>query len=126
MNDNILEFAEATPEEEAIAKKAADLIGDSIFFSYNLPIQIFAPSKEEVESHTDEDEPLEGCIQNYMPRRCAIEEMSLEELGINPSDRESMRPLCDTTIAILKNLIRQWEKFRDGKTDCVYYPNTSV
>ena len=108
----ILEFPEATPEEEAVAKRISEKVGSS-YFSYNLPLQIFRGSSEDGE----------GSIMNYRPRKGDIVEESFSELFGGEPTEQDIKDLCNTTICILKNLIREYERFRDGKTDCVYYPN---
>lgn len=44
--DNILEFSHATPKEEAAAKRVSKKLDlGEIYFTYNLPIQIFLAYK---------------------------------------------------------------------------------
>ena len=121
MMNNILEF-NATEQEEIIAKRSAEAIHDSIYFSYNIPLQIRIYKK--CDNDGNETDILTGVITNYMPRKNSCCELTFSELfGTDMPKKEDLKDFCNTTISILKNLIRQFESFRDGNTDMVYYPN---
>ena len=111
---NVLEWDNPDPNEQEIAVRSAQKVGDS-FWAFNLPLQFFRDEKTK---------KLTGII-NYMPRKGTCCELSAEDLFENAGSfsEQDVRDVCDTSIAILKNLIRQIERFRDGKEDMVYYPN---
>lgn len=110
----VLEWDNVDEKEQEIANRSADKVGDA-FWSYNLPLQFFR----------DEETKRLKSIVNYMPRKGTCCELSAEDLFETEGNytEQDVRDVCDTSIAILKNLIRQIERFRDGKEDIVYYPN---
>ena len=113
---NVLEWDNPDPKEQAIAVRSAQNVGDS-FWAYNLPLQFFR----------DEETGKLTRIVNYMPRKetcCELSANDLFECNSNFTEQD-VKDVCDTSIAILKNLIRQIERFRDGKEDIVYYPNAN-
>ena len=123
--NKILEFDESTEIEEAAAQRLSSekfLLGHA-FFAYNLPLQIWLPSKDDIEEAKENGTLPDAFMVNYMPRKQECNAMDLSELGISYQDKDTMKDLCNVTISILKNLTRQWERFRDGKQDYVYYPN---
>lgn len=125
MNSKILEFSHATPEEEAAAKRVSQKLGlGEIYFTYNIPIQVFL-------GYNKENDPKSGinlkesCIWNYMPRKNTMVEETLDELFSSSetvTDKD-IKDLMVVTAAILRNLGKEMLKLGEGKTDTVYYPN---
>ena len=113
-NGQVLEWDNVDPKEQEIAVRSASKVG-SAFWSYNLPLQFYR----------DEETKKLSRIVNYMPRKETCCELSARDLfeNVGKFTEQDVRDVCDTSIAILKNLIRQIERFRDGKEDIVYYPN---
>ena len=111
---NVLEWDNPDPKEQEIAVRSASKVG-SAFWAYNLPLQFYR----------DEETNKLTSIVNYMPRKGTCCELSAKDLFENVGDfsEQDVRDVCDTSIAILKNLIRKIKAFRDGKEDIVYYPN---
>ena len=123
--DNILEFNHATPEEEAAAKRVSKKLDlGEIYFTYNLPIQIFLAYKEDGDPKSGID-PYKTGVWNYMPRRNRMDEQTLADLFIDPDSitKDDIKDLMVVTAAILRNLGKEMLKLGEGKTDCVYYPN---
>ena len=123
--DNILEFNHATPEEEAAAKRVSKKLDlGEIYFTYNLPIQIFLAYKEDGDPKSDID-PYKTCVWNYMPRRNRMDEQTLADLFTDPDiiTKDDIKDLMVVTAAILRNLGKEMLKLGEGKTDGVYYPN---
>ena len=123
--DNILEFSHATPEEEAAAKRVSKKLDlGEIYFTYNLPIQIFLSFKEDGDPQSGID-PHKTCVWNYMPRKNRMDEQTLADLFTDPDSitKDDIKDLMVVTAAILRNLGKEMLKLGEGKTDCVYYPN---
>ena len=119
--DNILEFSHATPEEEAAAKRVSKKLDlGEIYFTYNLPIQIFLAYKED-----GDPDPYKTGVWNYMPRKNKMDEETLADLFTDPDSitKDDIKDLMVVTAAILRNLGKEMLKLGEGKTDCVYYPN---
>lgn len=123
--DNILEFSHATPEEEAAAKRVSKKLGlGEIYFSCNLPIQMFLAYKEEDNPKSGID-PHKTCVWNYMPRKNRMDEQTLADLFNDPDNikKDDIKDLMVVTAAILRNLGKEMLKLGEGKTATVYYPN---
>jgi len=123
--DNILEFSHATPEEEAAAKRVSKKLGlGEIYFSYNLPIQIFLAYKKEDDPKSGID-PHKTYVWNYMPRKNRIDEETLANIFSDPDSltKDDFNDFMIATSAILRNLSKEMLKLGEGKTDTVYYPN---
>lgn len=123
--DNILEFSHAAPEEEAAAKRVSKKLDlGEIYFTYNLPIQIFLAYKEDGDPKSGID-PYKTGVWNYMPRKNRMDEETLADLFIDPDSitKDDIKDLMVVTAAILRNLGKEMLKLGEGKTDCVYYPN---
>lgn len=123
--DNILEFSHATPEEEAAAKRVSKKLDlGEIYFTYNLPIQIFLAFKEDGDPQSGID-PYKAGVWNYMPRKNRMDEQTVADLFTDPDSitKDDIKDLMVVTAAILRNLGKEMLKLGEGKTDCVYYPN---
>ena len=119
--DNILEFSHATPEEEAAAKRVSKKLDlGAIYFTYNLPIQIFLAYKEEDNPKSGID-PHKTCVWNYMPRRNRMDEQTLADLCTvaDSITKDDIEDLMVVTAAIVRNLGKEMLKLGEGKTDCV-------
>ena len=122
---NILKFSHATPEEEAAAKRVSEKLDlGEIYFTYNLPIQIFLAYKEEGNPKSGID-PHETRVWNYMPRKNRMDLQLLADLFTDPDSitKDDIKDLMVVTAAILRNLSKEMLKLGEGKTDIVYYPN---
>ena len=125
MSNKILEFSHATAKEEAAAKRISKKLGlGEIYFTYNIPIQIFLTYNEEENPKSGID-PRKTCVWNYMPRKNRMDEETLADLFSDPDSitKEDVKDLMVVTAAILRNLGKEMIKLGNGKTDCVYYPN---
>lgn len=125
MNGKILEFSHATAEEEAAAKRVSEKISlGEIYFSYNIPIQIFLAYNEDDNPKSGID-PYRTCVWNYMPRKNRMDEETLADIFSDPDSitKDDIKDLMVVTAAILRNLGKEMIKLGEGKTDCVYYPN---
>ena len=123
--DNILEFSHATPEEEAAAKRVSKKLDlGEIYFTYNLPIQIFLAYKEDGDPKSGID-PYKTGVWNYMPRKNKMDEETLADLFTDPDSitNDDIKALMVVTAAILRNLGKEMLKLGEGKIDTVYYPN---
>ena len=125
----VLEWKGVDPKDEAAAKAiSAKLDLGDIYFSFNVPLQIWI-------TYNVEDQPRSGInleesqILNYMPRKMRCEMQYLADIfsadvKVTPEDiKEFMR----ISALVMKNLARQMEKFNplDLKKNSVYYPNFS-
>ena len=125
----VLEWKDVDPKDEAAAKAiSAKLDLGDIYFSFNVPLQIWI-------IYNVEDQPRSGInleesqVLNYMPRKERCEMQSLADIfsadaKVTPEDiKEFMR----ISALVMKNLARQMEKFNplDLKKNSVYYPNFS-
>ena len=125
----VLEWKDVDPKDEAAAKAiSAKLDLGDIYFSFNVPLQIWI-------TYNVEDQPRSGInleesqVLNYMPRKESCEMQSLADIfsadaKVTPEDiKEFMR----ISALVMKNLARQMEKFNplDLKKNLVYYPNSS-
>lgn len=125
----VLEWKDVDPKDEAAAKAiSAKLDLGDIYFSFNVPLQIWI-------TYNVEDQPRSGInleesqVLNYMPRKERCEMQSLADIfsadaKVTPEDiKEFMR----ISALVMKNLARQMEKFNplDLKKNLVYYPNSS-
>ena len=125
----VLEWKGVDPKDEAAAKAiSAKLDLGDIYFSFNVPLQIWI-------TYNVEDQPRSGInleesqVLNYMPRKERCEMQSLADIfsadaKVTPEDiKEFMR----ISALVMKNLARQMEKFNplDLKKNLVYYPNSS-
>ncbi len=125
----VLEWKGVDLKDEAAAKAiSAKLDLGDIYFSFNVPLQIWI-------TYNVEDQPRSGInleesqILNYMPRKMRCEMQSLADIfsadaKVTPEDiKEFMR----ISALVMKNLARQMEKFNplDLKKNSVYYPNSS-
>ena len=125
MNGKILEFSHATAEEEAAAKRVSEKISlGELYFSYNIPIQIFLAYNEDDNPKSGID-PYRTCVWNYMPRKNRMDEETLADIFSDPDSltKDDIKDLMVVTAAILRNLGKEMLKLGNGKTDCVYYPN---
>ena len=125
MNDKILEFSHATAEEEAAAKRVSKKISlGEIYFTYNLPIQVFLAYNEDGNPKSGID-PYRTCVWNYMPRKNRMDEETLADIFSDPDSltKADVKDLMVVTAAILRNLGKEMIKLGEGKTDTVYYPN---
>ena len=125
MNNKILEFSHATAEEEAAAKRVSKKISlGEIYFTYNLPIQIFLAYNEDDNPKSGID-PYRTCVWNYMPRKNRMDEETLADIFSDPDSltKNDIKDLMVVTAAILRNLGKEMIKLGEGKTDTVYYPN---
>lgn len=123
--DKILDFSHATEEEEAAAKRVSQKLGlGEIYFAYNLPIQVFIGYNEEGNPKSGIN-LSESCIWNYMPRKNAMAEETLEELFSSSEEvtAADIKDLMIVTAAILRNLSKEMLKLGEGKIATVYYPN---
>lgn len=115
----ILEWETATDGEQATAQRISEVVG-RVFYAYNLPLQCWIDKDEDTGK-------VSGRILNYMPRKETCCDLSFEELfNETMPSKEKWEDFCNTNIAILGNLIRQWEAIRDGKINQIYYPNTNL
>lgn len=123
----VLEWKGVDPKDEAAAKAiSAKLDLGDIYFSFNVPLQIWI-------TYNVEDQPRSGInleesqILNYMPRKERCEMQSLDDIfssGVKVTP-EDIKELMRISALVMKNLARLMEKFNplDLKKNSVYYPN---
>jgi len=82
---------------------------NDIFWSFNLPVQMFK------DAHTGLYEPTV-----YMARKntCARLDETVKE--------EHLAEFCDKTIERLENLIRLFKEVKDGTSEGIYYPDEGM
>lgn len=92
---------------------------DEIYWSYNLPLQLWAIQENSDGKDIDESEQSSikewGCL-NYMPRKEAVSDLG-EYIG-----QDEIGPVCRNTIKILQNLIEKFKELESGKINHIYYP----
>ena len=93
---------------------------NSTYWSYNLPLQLWA-------EHGEDDEAEEGLVVgyrvlNYMPRRERCETLQLEEL-LGEQTREEF---LEQTALTLENLARLFRKAKDDPALNIYYPDEGM
>lgn len=122
----ILEWRGAKPKDEALAKKISKKLQlGSIYFTYNVPLQIWI-------GYNEDDKPKSGIslkkslILNYMPRKEACKMESLSNIFSNDVEvtAQDLKDFMKISALIIKNLAKQMEKFNPfSETSYVYYPN---
>lgn len=123
--ENILEF-DATEEEVAAAIRLDTKFSiGSVFWAYNLPIQIWVYKNEnDTNGSLGEININDSNILNYMPRKECCEFMTFNELfGGNVPTDDDVKDLTIVTAAVLKNLAHRMIMLGEKKLDYVYYPN---
>ena len=127
INTTILEWKNASPKDEARAKKVSKYLAlGETYFTYNVPLQIWIYWKdyENPKSGIDLDQ---SNILNYMPRKERCEFMKLSEV-FSPSEDitvEIVKDFLHVSSLVLKNLADQFTKvdFSSNEAPYVYYAN---
>ena len=125
---SILEWNGATPAEERLAQKVSKKLQlGAIYFSYNVPLQVWI-------AFNKEEDPKSGInfkksqILNYMPRKECTEFLSFEDLfsSVNDVTDKDIKDFMKVSALVLENLARQFRKFNPLKLNrCeIYYPNS--
>ena len=100
-------------DDVELEKKAAKF--GHIFWTFNLPIQVWRPNKDE-----------SGNILLYMPRKERCEMISFDEFFADiegGASEENIKDLCDVSAAIMKNFAKHIEEVGNNKREFAYYPN---
>ena len=93
---------------------------NSRYWSYNLPLQLWA---EHNEDDATEEGPVSGYrVLNYMPRRERCETLRLEEL-IGEQTREEF---LEQTALTLENLARLFRAAKQDPNLTIYYPDEGM
>ena len=125
--EKILEWKGAKRADEKLAQKVAKQVG-SLYFSYNVPLQIFIKYNENGKPESGID-ICQSEILNYMPRKDRCEFITLDKVFVNAKKvtAKDVKDFMKVSALVLGNLAKQFKTLDPTKDPdpCIYYPNCS-
>lgn len=122
----ILEWKDAKPEDEALARKISKKLQlEKLYFTYNLPLQIWISFNEE-ENPKSGINAHESIILNYMPRKETCEMLPLDEVfnSYEEITAQDIKDFMKVSAIVLKHLASMMDSFNPkDKSPAIYYPN---